>query len=218
MQFDEQAEERLIELLDAKSEIGSTMRTDEAQAFMLAILSGPDTLAVADWLPDLLGDETLYTEQEREEVGELALMMMMDMRRTLESGKLPELWFYHEDNGDVDFMTWCNAYLYGLDIVPTDWFAEADNEEFEDLFMPIMALAGVYDADEEECTPALLEFTDKEWVDLQSELPYVLLDIYHYWRAVVNKPQTIRREGGKTGRNEPCPCGSGKKYKACCGR
>ena len=73
MQFDEQAEERLIELLDAKSEIGSTMRTDEAQAFMLAILSGPDTLAVADWLPDLLGDETLYTEQEREEVGELAI-------------------------------------------------------------------------------------------------------------------------------------------------
>ncbi|MER2089386.1 MAG: plasmid pRiA4b ORF-3 family protein [Sporosarcina sp.] len=25
-------------------------------------------------------------------------------------------------------------------------------------------------------------------------------------------------EGGKTGRNEPCPCGSGKKYKKCCGK
>ena len=30
--------------------------------------------------------------------------------------------------------------------------------------------------------------------------------------------QTIRREGRKIGRNEPCPCGSGKKYKKCCGR
>jgi preprotein translocase subunit SecA len=28
---------------------------------------------------------------------------------------------------------------------------------------------------------------------------------------------TIRREGKKVGRNDPCPCGSGKKYKKCCG-
>jgi tetratricopeptide (TPR) repeat protein len=31
-------------------------------------------------------------------------------------------------------------------------------------------------------------------------------------------PRPIRREKPKTGRNEPCPCGSGKKYKKCCGR
>lgn len=29
---------------------------------------------------------------------------------------------------------------------------------------------------------------------------------------------TFRREGKKIGRNDPCPCGSGKKYKNCCGR
>ncbi len=29
--------------------------------------------------------------------------------------------------------------------------------------------------------------------------------------------QTIKHEGGKVGRNDPCPCGSGKKYKKCCG-
>jgi preprotein translocase subunit SecA len=32
------------------------------------------------------------------------------------------------------------------------------------------------------------------------------------------RPATIRREGQKVGRNQPCPCGSGKKYKKCCGR
>ena len=31
------------------------------------------------------------------------------------------------------------------------------------------------------------------------------------------RPTTVRREGRKIGRNEPCPCGSGKKYKRCCG-
>ena len=31
-------------------------------------------------------------------------------------------------------------------------------------------------------------------------------------------PATIRRTGPKVGRNDPCPCGSGKKYKKCCGK
>jgi uncharacterized protein YecA (UPF0149 family) len=29
--------------------------------------------------------------------------------------------------------------------------------------------------------------------------------------------KTVRREGVKVGRNDPCPCGSGKKYKKCHG-
>ncbi len=33
-----------------------------------------------------------------------------------------------------------------------------------------------------------------------------------------DKPKTVKRQGQKVGRNDPCPCGSGKKYKKCCGR
>ncbi|MBQ9708820.1 MAG: SEC-C domain-containing protein, partial [Firmicutes bacterium] len=33
-----------------------------------------------------------------------------------------------------------------------------------------------------------------------------------------NKQETVRRDQPKVGRNDPCPCGSGKKYKHCCGR
>ena len=33
-----------------------------------------------------------------------------------------------------------------------------------------------------------------------------------------HKPETYRRDQPKVGRNDPCPCGSGKKYKNCCGR
>lgn len=32
-----------------------------------------------------------------------------------------------------------------------------------------------------------------------------------------DRPETVRRKGKKIGRNDPCPCGSGKKYKKCCG-
>ncbi|MBW2350756.1 MAG: preprotein translocase subunit SecA, partial [Deltaproteobacteria bacterium] len=33
-----------------------------------------------------------------------------------------------------------------------------------------------------------------------------------------DKPKTVKRKGQKVGRNDPCPCGSGKKYKKCCGK
>jgi preprotein translocase subunit SecA len=32
------------------------------------------------------------------------------------------------------------------------------------------------------------------------------------------KPKTVVRKNKKIGRNDPCPCGSGKKYKKCCGK
>lgn len=46
------------------------------------------------------------------------------------------------------------------------------------------------------------EKVDGRWTYVDGELP---------------KPQTVRNEA-KVGRNDPCPCGSGKKFKKCCGR
>lgn len=39
---------------------------------------------------------------------------------------------------------------------------------------------------------------------------------WYYYDSEFPKPQTLKREGDKTGRNDPCPCGSGKKFKKCC--
>src|SRR6266404_3668630 len=39
----------------------------------------------------------------------------------------------------------------------------------------------------------------------------------HGGEAAAAKAETVRREGAKVGRNDPCVCGSGKKYKKCCG-
>ena len=41
------------------------------------------------------------------------------------------------------------------------------------------------------------------------------------WRfidGVIENLEPYRRESPKVGRNDPCPCGSGKKYKKCCGK
>lgn len=40
------------------------------------------------------------------------------------------------------------------------------------------------------------------------------------WKYVAGNiiTETVKRDGAKIGRNDPCPCGSGKKYKKCCGK
>ncbi len=40
---------------------------------------------------------------------------------------------------------------------------------------------------------------------------------WYYVDGAMPKPQTQRHAGPRVGRNDPCPCGSGKKYKKCCG-
>jgi len=49
---------------------------------------------------------------------------------------------------------------------------------------------------------ALFDFVDDRWVYRDAESPEI---------------ETARRAQPKVGRNQPCPCGSGKKYKKCCG-
>ena len=41
---------------------------------------------------------------------------------------------------------------------------------------------------------------------------------WYYFDGDMIKATPMVRQGPKVGRNEPCPCGSGKKYKKCCGR
>lgn len=42
-------------------------------------------------------------------------------------------------------------------------------------------------------------------------------DKIYYVDGVALRPEAYRRQAPKVGRNDPCPCGSGKKYKKCCG-
>ena len=41
---------------------------------------------------------------------------------------------------------------------------------------------------------------------------------WFFYDAEMVRPQPVVRETPKVGRNAPCPCGSGKKYKKCCGK
>jgi uncharacterized protein len=49
------------------------------------------------------------------------------------------------------------------------------------------------------------------------ELVVTVADLYDLTGEQRYKVETVRREAPKVGRNDPCPCGSGKKFKQCHG-
>jgi uncharacterized protein len=61
------------------------------------------------------------------------------------------------------------------------------------------------------------EERDEMRKECEEDLPQAVTDIYRFWLAQRAHVKTIRREDAKVGRNDPCPCGSGKKFKQCCG-
>jgi uncharacterized protein len=58
----------------------------------------------------------------------------------------------------------------------------------------------------------------RERMEILAEMPYLLNDM-HQWRMQEGPsvPQTPAQREDKPDRNGPCPCGSGKKFKKCCG-
>lgn len=205
--------QQLTEVLAQAITDQNGMRADEVQALIWALVSGPDPLVVTEWLPEILVDGEV-TEEARTKLVNILTQLQQQLTAQLSAGIIPALWLYQSEQQQADdWRSWCNAYLYALERTATDWF-EREDEAFEDLCYPIMALAGVYDATENE--PAILFIDETEKLQLQNQLPATLLKIYQYWQAIKKTPGTIRHATAKTGRNAPCSCGSGKKYKACC--
>jgi uncharacterized protein YecA (UPF0149 family) len=90
------------------------------------------------------------------------------------------------------------------------------------MLMPFALLSGrareaAFEANEAWMDPA----DERRMMDsARDTLIDVILDNRAYWfeRSIPDPTDPIRRESPKVGRNDACPCGSGKKYKHCHGR
>jgi len=98
----------------------------------------------------------------------------------------------------------------------SDWFSYGELEEFDELLGPIELLADTLPAESRS------RMSPEQWrkrvLDAEANLPATLERLRAYWTIVREPPATIRREGAKVGRNDPCPCGSGRKFKQCHGK
>ncbi|VTP70009.1 Predicted metal-binding protein related to the C-terminal domain of SecA [Leclercia adecarboxylata] len=82
--------------------------------------------------------------------------------------------------------------------------------------MPIWILLPLHGS--EENFERLDTFSEEEFQQSIENIRPAALRLYNYW--IANPQATVTQQpvinGTKVGRNDPCPCGSGKKFKNCC--
>ena len=211
--------DRLEALLSAEH-LDDSLTLDALQGFFCAVASAPAPIPKEKWLASAMGEHKFASGEEEREITDLLQRFLEDTTRELGSGQGLDIISYPVEEGEEELAVWCEGYLLGAALADPDWYSSGEHETVEELLVPFMALSG-------RLTEHALE-SGEPWEGGESEKKLMqgarevffdtVEDAYHYWFDTrVNRiPQ--KREAEKVGRNDPCPCGSGKKYKACCGK
>lgn len=205
---------RLDEILSAPRYRDHAMRLDELQGLCVALAMGPDPEISQRWLNLALGEESERPDTPAE------LLLLLERFRAATEAALDEgtltIRARETRTGRIDYTGWCEGFLGGVEISETGWFAAADPEELSELMFPIDVLADALPPRDRAA------YKPSEWRNLERDasasLPDTVARLADYWALVRAPPVTIRREQPKVGRNDPCPCGSGKKFKQCHGK
>jgi uncharacterized protein len=119
---------------------------------------------------------------------------------------------------------WAIGFRRGMEFHKEQWAALLADEQHGGLLVPIFALAHEHHPDP-EVRPYKEAISAQQRERLIVGAAAGVIGIYRYFkaqRALENESfdsvTTFRRNMPKIGRNDPCPCGSGKKFKQCCGR
>lgn len=230
---DELSDEELLELdqfLMSEATSDETMLLDALDGYLTAVVIGPATLPTSRWYPGIWGsgkDNGPVFDSTDE-----ALRIMNLIMRHYNSivGSLqydPDahepLFDFFRIEGDereyVDGEMWAYGFMEGIALCRKDWQALFDDPKGQAWMNPIRLL-GDDDLPDDELS---LAETPEQREELALQIPDSLANIYRFWlphRKAIHELQlarTYQREQPKVGRNDPCPCGSGKKYKKCCG-
>jgi uncharacterized protein len=121
----------------------------------------------------------------------------------------------HPDTLDIG-REWAEGFFLGVEPARAAWEAWLDEQDWiEEIFVLLEELASGELAVEPGEAPEPLTYADR--LDTLGALPGMLADLHAHRIEHLTAREPVRREA-TPGRNDPCPCGSGTKYKACCGR
>lgn len=210
--------EWLDELLMKYGHDDSVMDVSELDGMLTAILSGPHAIEPAQWLTALWGGEKHIprwtSEREMSLFMNLTFQHMNDIEdRLIDAPEQFEPLFGYREEDDNEYVVvedWCYGYMRG--VAQDDWSALPENLQ--------PALAAIALHGQEENVGKLEQMTPEEYEQSQAEIGPAALQLHQYWQAKrAEEPQARQMPvtaEPKVGRNDPCPCGSGKKFKNCC--
>lgn len=197
------------------------MLISQLDGFLTGILVSPDLIAPGQWIPLIwAGDEG---DGEPEFASEKELQAFLDLVMThyhviidslAHPGAYAPVLETDTRSGETLWEMWIDGFAKAMALAPDGWARiEADDDAGCHA-----ALNGIRMLRDFADGSRTLDRKEEDRWDAQApDLIPIWVEMLHQWRLEndPHRPSAGRR--AKVGRNDPCPCGSGKKHKKCCG-
>lgn len=210
---------------------GETMDVEMLDGFLVALAIGPEDVAEDEWLPAVFAGTPpeFDSHAEADEIFSLIRQHMASIKaafsisRRDNPGENPlyvPVILSDEEQDERWQKTmgayWASGFYAGIEARAEAWDKLlSQSEELDSAVDKILALALTDEEDLEE-GQSLLSIKERE--ERISELPWHIEDVMYYvLENKFGKVEQVVREEPKVGRNDPCHCGSGKKFKKCHG-
>jgi uncharacterized protein len=220
------SEDELSQLDDFLELIGpSAMSIEEIDGFFAALVCAPDLVMPSKWFPEVWGaDFSFDNEDDATHYAKLLIRhwntVSAQLMRSLQEADAFMPVLAEDDDGVALANDWAHGFMHGVSVQPENWALVLNDPKRARWLHPILTLHHETDADP-KLRSQIHSPEDRE--ALLDEIPASLAAIYRFFephrhaRASGGARVPERRAEPKVGRNDPCPCGSGKKYKQCCG-
>lgn len=195
-----------------------TLSATALDGYLTAIITGPCLLVPSAWLPSILPEDSFTDKAEAELVLGEIMRRYNAIARQLEP--IPEAYhppYLPKDATHPDALQhageWAEGFWKAMRLNLPDWSFMIEDETGRMMLGPVLGFV------EENGSPLLEMPPDEREQALREAIPLIPLTIpaiKTFWQEYdYEVPQPIR--SSKQGRNDTCACGSGKKYKRCCG-
>lgn len=224
--------EVLGEFLDQMWDDGA-MNLEELDGFFAALHCCPELVLPSEYLPEILGsDDALENEELFPNVEATQLFFGLIMHHwnavgdAFHSGDFFMPLLLEDEEERAYGTSWADGFMRGVNLRKEAWRDILDEEEKFMWLGPILALVHEDDPDP-KLRPFKEPLTDEQREKLLAQISLAATEMYQYFAphrgrsAAAKRDQALfggqQQNAARIGRNDPCYCGSGKKYKKCCG-
>lgn len=200
------------------------MNMEELDGFFSALIAGPEPVMPSEYNREVFGGEMSEAVEfasldEAQEILNLMMRHWNTIAGTLHKGEVYVPLLLKDESGAVHGNDWAHGFMRGMHMRHEGWAELVNDDERGGCLIPAIMLHHEHDQDP-EMRPEPITMDKREQVI--ALMAAGLVEVYRYFREqregnLGNHVAELERRPSKIGRNDPCPCGSGKKYKKCCG-
>ncbi len=211
-----------LDMLDQKLLELEVMMLSQLDGLLAGVIVCPELVPPSVWLPVVWrtddGEPFVFEDARQfETMTGLVMEHYNNLIGDLNAGRYEPHFEIDNRNGDVLWEMWAEGFGQALKLALSSWdsFLKGADEEVAAARTMLIALIEIADGES-----ALGKKNADALTEQAPDLIPACVEALHLERLKMQAygaPSRPERKGPKAGRNDACPCGSGKKYKKCCG-